>query len=756
MATVDNYKIVVDVQGEQQVNKLKNSIGGLGTALAGIGFGAFIVGAARFADQISDIASATGLAAGQVNAFALAVKEAGGDFADAGTLINRFYTNLGEAADDQSSKAAQALQKVGIGLKELQTLSEGELLSKTLGQLDAMKEGADRTRLGIEIFGKAFGKIDPKVLNEIFKTQDVAKLEAELKKVADTTQKIENAFFTLQQATIEILGQILGKTGDWKLELEDAKKIIIGIGAAFAIIFGTKLLTSVLTLVGYLANLNKVLAGTVVVSNLLGKNPLWRILAGLAATAGVGAAVWSEYEDEIKKVLGTTDDLAKATDKLKADATKPVEPPKAPAFPDATGIPEKELEAMREKAKAAEAATAQMKLQNEEANKLRSQAIGLIGVESDRANNIKANAEAQSEAALKVKDLESQIQIEKGKGLKTNQDLIVQLEKQIAEVNKQRDATIALNNEEYKRLQVLKEQERAIANQKAQNQILLQGAISSEELQMQMRRARGEVTQEQAAQELETIRLRLTYEGQSKTINDEITELKKQGDKADKDRIKNLEDQLILLGKQYDQDTKNQENRIKGDKAVSESYSAGMINAIADIAKNFTPLQMAQDAVMSAWKNISNALDTFAETGKFKFSDFARSVIKDISLMIAKMLVFQAIGTALKAIFPESAVLMKIFGKEKGGPVAGNTPYIVGEKGPELFVPKSAGNIIPNNKLDAGTEAMASGRVSAPIYNSYVTNNINALDSRSVAQVFAENRKILLGTVQMAQRELPT
>jgi len=35
----------------------------------------------------------------------------------------------------------------------------------------------------------------------------------------------------------------------------------------------------------------------------------------------------------------------------------------------------------------------------------------------------------------------------------------------------------------------------------------------------------------------------------------------------------------------------------------------------------------------------------------------------------------------------------------RGGPVSGNTPYIVGEAGPELFVPSSSGNIIPNNHM---------------------------------------------------------
>ncbi len=47
--------------------------------------------------------------------------------------------------------------------------------------------------------------------------------------------------------------------------------------------------------------------------------------------------------------------------------------------------------------------------------------------------------------------------------------------------------------------------------------------------------------------------------------------------------------------------------------------------------------------------------------------------------------------------------LGKLFGnRAKGGPVTGGSPYIVGEKGPELFVPKKTGNIVPNHALSGG------------------------------------------------------
>lgn len=44
-----------------------------------------------------------------------------------------------------------------------------------------------------------------------------------------------------------------------------------------------------------------------------------------------------------------------------------------------------------------------------------------------------------------------------------------------------------------------------------------------------------------------------------------------------------------------------------------------------------------------------------------------------------------------------------------GGPVAGGTPYLVGEKGPELFVPTGNGMIVPNNRLNSIAGGAAGG-----------------------------------------------
>ena len=48
----------------------------------------------------------------------------------------------------------------------------------------------------------------------------------------------------------------------------------------------------------------------------------------------------------------------------------------------------------------------------------------------------------------------------------------------------------------------------------------------------------------------------------------------------------------------------------------------------------------------------------------------------------------------------------KVFRRASGGPVKGGSPYVVGEKGPELFVPGASGNIVPNHDLGGSTSVV--------------------------------------------------
>ena len=90
----------------------------------------------------------------------------------------------------------------------------------------------------------------------------------------------------------------------------------------------------------------------------------------------------------------------------------------------------------------------------------------------------------------------------------------------------------------------------------------------------------------------------------------------------------------------------------------------------------------------------------------------------------------------------------KLFGgKELGGDVFGNTPTLVGERGPELFVPKTDGTIISN----ASTKALARSTTSTAMRDNAqmitLNNTITQLVKSNNAAVQHLNTLIALGVM---------
>lgn len=166
-------------------------------------------------------------------------------------------------------------------------------------------------------------------------------------------------------------------------------------------------------------------------------------------------------------------------------------------------------------------------------------------------------------------------------------------------------------------------------------------------------------------------------------------------------------------------------------------------NSYMDDATNAA--KRGEQAFNSMTGRMNSAIDNFVETGKFSFGDLTRSILQDmlkIELKAQANKLFGMIGGGGGIL----SGIASIFGFADGGEPPVNQPSIVGEKGPEIFIPKTAGTIIPNGV------GMGQNNVTN---NTYITNSISAVDAKSVAQLFAENRKVLLGSVQMAQKEMP-
>jgi len=121
------------------------------------------------------------------------------------------------------------------------------------------------------------------------------------------------------------------------------------------------------------------------------------------------------------------------------------------------------------------------------------------------------------------------------------------------------------------------------------------------------------------------------------------------------------------------------------------------------------------DIVVKSFRGMEDALVQFVQTGKMNFREFANSIIADMTRIAIRQAIvaplMRGFGSFLADKFGPTEYLDPLsdeFGEKykpraRGGPVRGGSPYLVGERGPELFVPGSSGNITPNHQLGGST-----------------------------------------------------
>jgi hypothetical protein len=86
--------------------------------------------------------------------------------------------------------------------------------------------------------------------------------------------------------------------------------------------------------------------------------------------------------------------------------------------------------------------------------------------------------------------------------------------------------------------------------------------------------------------------------------------------------------------------------------------------------------------------------------------------------------------------------------KASGGSVDG--PSIVGENGPELFIPNSSGTIIPNQRMGQAMQGQPS-----VVYNGPYIAQMSAIDTQSAMQFLAKNKMGVWAANQSANRSVP-
>lgn len=178
--------------------------------------------------------------------------------------------------------------------------------------------------------------------------------------------------------------------------------------------------------------------------------------------------------------------------------------------------------------------------------------------------------------------------------------------------------------------------------------------------------------------------------------------------------------------------TRKEIETLPGLDAQGRAEALGRADAKIREALDTEAWQEWEDFATESLETVQDAITQFAFHGKMTFKDMTTAIAEDFFRMSLKMVMESAFSGAagagtggsggqgwLKVAFDAGLKLLGAAsaaggggvgltggdapGMQHGGPVMAGAPYVVGEAGPELFVPRHTGTIVPNGQMPGGT-----------------------------------------------------
>jgi hypothetical protein len=190
---------------------------------------------------------------------------------------------------------------------------------------------------------------------------------------------------------------------------------------------------------------------------------------------------------------------------------------------------------------------------------------------------------------------------------------------------------------------------------------------------------------------LSLVRAAILNQEEQKRIAAHQAELQRQSDRAAK--TKSSSNAVIAA---IDAEIFQLENQLKTYKDVTDNGLNPLVNLQERLAQQ-------KDTTASVFESFKTGFADAAKAGQ----DFAAAIRAIASALKVLLSIGGGVANILGFLFRPFAMAFQnlagiaqtISGKAAGGPVTGGTPYIVGERGPELFVPQQSGSIVPNNAM---------------------------------------------------------
>lgn len=735
----------------EELTKTRTQVSGLGgilnTALAGFGVAVAARGFAQLSDTLTNTenrlrlvtSSAAELASVQQQLFSISERTRS-SFSGTAEIFNRLAVSgkeLGvsnsqlldftESLNQAIILSGASAQEAQAGLIQLsQGLASGTLrgdeLRSVLEQLpavaDVIAKGLKVTRGELRGLGED-GKITSKQVLDAF-----AAARGELNdRFATTIPTIGQAFTVLGTKVTEAVGRFNEATGASKLVAEGL--ILVGNNATALIATATGLAVafSAVKVVGFIAGLKAVEAQTLKTAGVLGAltvtvGALGSIYQSVADDqAGAAEALRNLQEDTkvVPKFAAQITDLQRTISALKREAaTKPtaelsdeieVLSRRLTFFQEELKRTATEQIASANAAKDAAAATAAARKLNEEAtarqakvlDDIRKPFADYVQLQKDLGVLLAANKITQdefNETLSKAKPPEppkAAKPVEAAAPLDPFAEQLKSLREQNTELE------IRANNLGIQREALLIEAELASRGVKlnAEQQAQLASALIK-------RKELTEQTKTQADNEERLAQAQKDQEGRIERLREQVD--------VNAEINQQLEDLNILrereaaLIPQIDQAVEALRLRqLEGSRELGDGFERALLRIKAEAED----LATVGEGIVNVFADTAtDAIVEFARTGTFQFKEFASSILADITRIIARLLVVQALNAAIGAFGGGAAVPLATTavnaGRARGGTVQpGMAPFPVGEDGPEMFVPNRTGTIVPNPSTNA-------------------------------------------------------
>jgi hypothetical protein len=778
-----NYTL--SIQDQQAIRSLKNvqtqvkdtsdAFRGLGTAIAALATGAFVADALLMATTLNNLSKSTGIALQAVVGFGQAFSASGGNINRAADGISDLVKNIGEAA--RGSKELQnAFGSVGVSLSDLGSLSEQDILRKTIAGLAAIPDSATRTATGFKIMGESIKGVDLQKLNSELDgfTQRAGPNAAGIAAAADAQKNFAKASTELQTqllAALQPISELAIKITELGTKFAGVIEFVVKLAVALGSLFLVGKVLSALG--GGIASLVTSIAGlraggqglAVTFGSLLTQiRAVWREKAvttktveglqkrfkylgeelpilgkGLSALALLAGGAWMA----VKKLFGAEEDAG-------ADNQSAAETKRLQAYNDraaaALKLRDRVVNAHAEEKKAIAESISGMQVASSEMQKRINLQTSLLRATDEQRFAVETTTEAEQSYLKAIGPLLAKIQTIRAQGTKatsTDIELLPVLEAGIARISKEYEAQVpaiqGVIKARIEEMQVAKELELASQALLRQEQVRESTASAVNDIILQ-----GQQRINDAYNQAAQVSLPGIY-GELRKIADEENRIAE----AAKRRVaEQMGDNTEGLNAAMAQITAASEviiqRRQEAAFAVAEqqnSFTAGWARAFTEYAATATnAATQAQNIFSTVTKGIEDAFVNFAKTGKLSVKDLFKSIAETILRSQIQSLLLRTFGGGGGGGGSFLGNLFSAFlggGRAAGGPVSAGRAYTVGESGPETFVPTGAGSIVPGGGATS------------------VTYNINAVDAASFQSLIARDPEFLFAVTEQGRRRMP-